>query len=129
MRRYLLRRLGLLLITLWLMSLAIFTVVQILPGDVAKVILGQYATPGDVAVLRQQYGLDHPLPILYLRWIGGFVTGRWGEAHSYDPCGAVNPPPYFPTTGRFTESRYYEIDPVWLGAMTVSTYFQRLRAQ
>lgn len=82
MRRYLLRRLGLLLLTLWLMSVAIFTVVQILPGDVAKVILGQFATPGDVAVLRQQYGLDHPLPILYLRWIGGFVTGRWGEAHS-----------------------------------------------
>ena len=76
-----------------------------------------------------------------IRITGGLAQGRvdnatyynqrfgWGEAHSYDPCGAVNPPPYFPTTGRFTESRYYEIDPVWLGAMTVSTYFQRLRAQ
>ena len=36
----------------------------------------------------------------------------WGEAHSYDPCGAVNPPPYFPTTGRFIESRYKEDGPL-----------------
>lgn len=53
----------------------------------------------------------------------------YAEAHTYDPCGAVNPPPYFPTTGRFTESRYYELDPVWLNQMTIATYFERLRAQ
>ncbi len=53
----------------------------------------------------------------------------YAEAHTYDTCGAVNPPPYFPTTGRFTESRYYELDPVWLNQMTIATYFERLRAQ
>lgn len=76
-----------------------------------------------------------------IRISGGLAQGRvdnatysyrrygWGEAHSYDPCGAVNPPPYFPTTGRFIESRYYELDPVWLRSMTMSDYFDKLRAQ
>lgn len=84
MRRYLFRRLGLLALTLWLMSLAIFIVVQILPGDVARVILGQFATPSDVAALRRQYGLDFPLPVLYLRWIGGFISGQWGKSYYLD---------------------------------------------
>ncbi len=53
----------------------------------------------------------------------------YAEAHAYDPCGAVNPPPYFPTTGRFIESRYYELDPVWLSQKTLATYFADLRAQ
>ncbi|MEO7353266.1 MAG: hypothetical protein ABIZ70_02840, partial [Gemmatimonadales bacterium] len=76
-----------------------------------------------------------------IRVTGGLAQGRvdnatysyrrygWGEAHTYDPCGAVNPPPYFPTTGRFVESRYYEVDPVWLRQMTIADYFDKLRAQ
>ncbi len=77
----------------------------------------------------------------FVRVTGGLAQGRveyatyynngygWAEAHSYDPCGAVNPPPYFPTTGRFIESRYYEIDPVWLNAKGIANYFAELRAQ
>ncbi|HQW66001.1 MAG TPA: hypothetical protein PLJ23_03120 [Gemmatimonadales bacterium] len=53
----------------------------------------------------------------------------YAEAHAYDPCGAVNPPPYFPTTGRFVESRYYELDPVWLNQKGIANYFADLRAQ
>lgn len=53
----------------------------------------------------------------------------FAEKHTYDPCGAVNPPPYFPTTGRFIENRYYEIDPVWLNAKGIDDYFAELRAQ
>lgn len=77
-----------------------------------------------------------------IRVTGGIAVGRmdfamyqsgntWGyaSAHAYDPCGAVNPPPYFPTTGRFIESRYYEIDPVWLNAMGIANYFAKLQAQ
>ena len=33
--------------------------------------------------------------------------GGWQEAHTYDPCGATAPPPYFPTTGRYIKNRYY----------------------
>lgn len=53
----------------------------------------------------------------------------YAEAHAYDRCGAINPPPYFPTTGRFIESRYYEVDPVWLNDKGISNYFAELRAQ
>ncbi len=77
-----------------------------------------------------------------VRVTGGLAQGRlddatyyaanaygWAEAHTYDRCGAVDPPPYFPTTGRFTANRYYEIDPVWLKQLTIAEYFRRLQAQ
>ena len=53
----------------------------------------------------------------------------FAEAHAYDRCGEVNPPPYFPTTGRFSENRYYEVDPVWLNDKGIGAYFAALRAQ
>jgi len=84
MTRFLLRRAALLLLTLWLMSVVVFVVAQVVPGDVAHTILGQYATPDSVRALRAQLGLDAPAPAQYLRWIGGFVTGRWGSSPSYD---------------------------------------------
>ena len=83
MGRFLARRLGLMLLTLWLMSVLVFVITSILPGDVAHTILGQSATPENVAALRRQYGLDYPAPVLYLRWITGFVSGQWGNAPSY----------------------------------------------
>lgn len=78
-----------------------------------------------------------------IRITGGLAMGRvdyytfrndaqaygYGEAHAYDGCGAVNPPPYFPTTGRFSASRYYEIDPSWLNWKGIANYFASLRAQ
>ena len=75
------------------------------------------------------------------RVTGGLAMGRmdynlytgnnygYASAHSYDKRGAVNPPPYFPTTGRFIESRYYEVDPVWLNGKGIANYFAELRAQ
>ncbi len=76
---------------------------------------------GGLAMGRVDYYTYYPLP--YSQAYG------YAEAHAYDKCGAVNPPPYFPTTGQFVESRYYEVDPVWLNAMGVGNYFERLRAQ
>jgi hypothetical protein len=77
-----------------------------------------------------------------VRVTGGLAEGRvddatyyganrygWAEAHTYDKCGAVNPPPYFPTTGRFIPNRYYEIDPVWMNSMGIANYFTLLQAQ
>ena len=76
-----------------------------------------------------------------VRVTGGLAQGRvddatfynnrygWAEAHTYDQCGAINPPPYFPTTGRFIPSRYYEVDPVWLNRIGIASYFARLQSQ
>jgi peptide/nickel transport system permease protein len=84
MTRFLLRRLGLLLLTLWLMSVIVFVISTILPGDVASVVLGRDASPQALANLRQEWGLDTPAPVQYLHWITGFVTGQWGYARSFD---------------------------------------------
>ncbi len=56
-------------------------------------------------------------------------SSGWAEAHTYDVCGASNPPPYFPTTGRYLKSRYYELDPVWLNQTTVGSYFRELQSR
>ena len=90
--RYLGRRLGLMLLTLWLMSILVFVITSVLPGDVAQTILGKSATPNQVAALRQQLDLDHPPHVLYLRWISGFLTGNWGDSHSLQvPISSVLP--------------------------------------
>ena len=82
MARFLARRLGLMILTLWIMSLLVFLIASVLPGDAARTILGQHATPEAVAGLREQLDLNHPAPVLYLRWVSGFVTGDWGDSHS-----------------------------------------------
>jgi peptide/nickel transport system permease protein len=82
MLRYFLRRLGFLLLTIVVTSLLIFIITQLLPGDVARVILGREASDTAVAALRQELGLNKPLPIQYVTWLGHFVTGDWGKSYS-----------------------------------------------
>ena len=82
MGRYILRRIGFLALTFVLTSLIIFTVTQFLPGDVARVILGREAGEAQVQALREELGLNDPLPVQYVRWSGDFVTGDWGQSFS-----------------------------------------------
>lgn len=82
MARYVLRRLLFLLLTLLLTSIVVFLVTQLLPGDVCRVILGREVGAGALADCRQQLGLDDPAAIRYLRWLGNFVQGDWGESFS-----------------------------------------------
>lgn len=77
---YVLRRLGLILLTLFLASIIIFSATQLLPGDVAQVILGQFATPEAVANLREELGLNRPVVVQYLDWLTRFVQGDWGTS-------------------------------------------------
>jgi peptide/nickel transport system permease protein len=80
MRHFLARRIALVLLTLWLVSLGVFVVSELLPGDVAVFILGQQATPENLAVLRAQLGWNEPAPLRYLTWLSGFVRGDWGRS-------------------------------------------------
>jgi peptide/nickel transport system permease protein len=77
------RRLLLVALVMAIVSVLIFTVVQILPGDVAVMILGTSATPADLAALRVKLGLDRPAPLRYLDWIGGALRGDWGASLLY----------------------------------------------
>jgi peptide/nickel transport system permease protein len=78
--RLLLRRIGLGLLTLWLVSLVVFAAVLALPGDAATAILGKEATPERVAALRDQLNLDHSVVSQYLHWLGGLLTGDLGTS-------------------------------------------------
>lgn len=80
MTSFLLRRSGFLLLTLLLTSLTIFVITQLLPGDVARIILGREASEAALAGLRRELGLDRPLPIQYLAWLGNFLAGEWGTS-------------------------------------------------
>ncbi|MFI5015666.1 MAG: ABC transporter permease [Hyphomicrobiales bacterium] len=77
-----LHRLGLGLLTLFIVSIVIFSAVTMLPGDFASAILGQSATPETVAAFQRQIGLDHPPVLRYLFWIGGVLQGNFGESFS-----------------------------------------------
>lgn len=77
---YLARRLALSLATLLLLSVLVFLGAQVLPGDVARAILGPLADERAVQVLRQQLGVDRPLIIQYSEWLGGILHGDFGQS-------------------------------------------------
>jgi peptide/nickel transport system permease protein len=80
---YLLRRLGLAIITLFLLSLIIFFAGQVLPGDPARSILGPLAAESAVRALDHQLGVDRPLVTQYWTWITGMLHGNMGESYEY----------------------------------------------
>ena len=75
-----LKRLGLGLLTLLVVSVIIFSAVEMLPGDLAQEILGQSATPETVAAFRKELGLDKPPVTRYFDWLGGAVQGDFGTS-------------------------------------------------
>jgi peptide/nickel transport system permease protein len=78
--RFLLRRLGLMIVILLLVSIIIFSLVHITPGDPARMMLGQEATDEAVQALRAKMGLNLPLYQQYLNWIGGIFQGDFGSS-------------------------------------------------
>ena len=82
MSQYIVRRLGFTLLTLLITSLVIFLIARLLPGDVARVILGREAGEAALTALRTELGLDQPVALQYIRWLGGFLSGDWGRSFS-----------------------------------------------
>ncbi len=82
MIRYILRRLGFLALTIILTSLIVFAVTQLLPGDVARAVLGREAGEAQLAAFREEFGLNDPLPVQYGRWLINFLSGDWGQSVS-----------------------------------------------
>ncbi|MFL5822169.1 MAG: ABC transporter permease [Solirubrobacteraceae bacterium] len=90
MTRFVLKRIGLALITLWLLSVIVFLVAQVLPGDPGRSILGPLADPGAVRTLDHQLGVDKPLLTQYWLWISHFVQGHPGNSYQYQaPIGPI----------------------------------------
>ena len=78
--RIILQRLALGLLTLFVVSIVIFTAVNMLPGDFAQAILGQGATPDAVEAIRRDLGLDQPPITRYFQWLGSAVQGDLGNS-------------------------------------------------
>lgn len=77
--RYLLSRILITLFTLFVMSIFVFALIRLVPGDPVRTMLGFRATPENVATVRHSLGLDEPLPAQYLSWLAGVVKGDLGQ--------------------------------------------------
>ena len=80
MLAYLAKRLATILPTLFLVSVMIFALQQLLPGDPALALAGEDADPQVIADLRQKFHLDEPIPVRYAYWAGGVLKGDLGES-------------------------------------------------
>ncbi len=83
MSAFLVKRLGFAIVTLWAVLSLVFVVVRIVPGDPARLMLGMNASADQVALLRNQMGLDAPLILRYLHWVGGLLTLDFGRSYTY----------------------------------------------
>jgi len=81
---FLFKRFASLLLTLLAASVVVFTVLDILPGNAAEVMLGESATPQSVAALSAKLGLDRPPVVRYVDWMKGLATGELGMSIAYD---------------------------------------------
>jgi peptide/nickel transport system permease protein len=90
LRRYVLRRVAAFVATLFFVSVLVFVVIRILPGDPALIIMGAEGNPEAAARLRESMGLNRPLLVQYVDWLAGAVRGDLGMSIQYDvPVGAL----------------------------------------
>ncbi len=80
---FILKRVGLALITLWILSVIVFLAGQVLPGDPGRFVLGPLAAPSAVHALDHSFGTDRPLVTQYWAWISHFVQGDMGKSYTY----------------------------------------------
>lgn len=71
------------LVTLWVMSVLVFFLAAVLPGDIGRTILGPYAQADQVVRLDHQLGTDRPLVVRYVSWMGGVFKGDWGTSYLF----------------------------------------------
>ena len=81
MLRFMILRISLMLITLVVVSISIFAIMEILPGDAAQMMLKATATPERLALLREELGLDRAAHVRYLDWVGGVIRGDLGDSY------------------------------------------------
>ncbi|MFZ0218019.1 MAG: ABC transporter permease [Candidatus Dormiibacterota bacterium] len=80
MLSYLVRRVLLMVPVAFLVTVAVFSLIHLIPGDPARIMLGESYTPAALAALHHRLGLDQPLPVQYLDWIGGVLQGNLGQS-------------------------------------------------
>jgi len=81
--KYFCKKIATLIFTLFLISMAAFLVFQIIPGDPAAMMLDMDATDEQIEAIREQMGLNRPLPVRYISWVIDFLKGDLGTSYSY----------------------------------------------
>src|SRR5436190_11398964 len=80
MLRYIVRRLVMMVPILFGVSILIFVLMRLIPGDPARILLGADVQGDQVALLRKQWGLDQPLPVQYFYWLRHALQGDFGRS-------------------------------------------------
>jgi peptide/nickel transport system permease protein len=80
MAQYVLRRVMLMVPTLLIVSMIVFSLIRLIPGDIAEIMVENRKYASDVDDLRHKLGLDQPVYVQYAKWLGGLVTGDWGTS-------------------------------------------------
>lgn len=83
MPRLILRRMLVYIAALLAAAGMIFVLLEVLPGDPARILLGLEAGPEQIARLRMEWGLDKPAPERFFAWIAGLMQGEWGQSYAY----------------------------------------------
>lgn len=81
--KYIVKKLTTLILTLFFISALVFIIFQVIPGDPALSILGTEATEEQVEALREELGLDDPMPVRYFNWLKGTLSGDLGKSYRY----------------------------------------------
>jgi peptide/nickel transport system permease protein len=99
---YLVRRFGLMLITLFGISVIIFMLLRMTPGNIADILFdaGGFVDPADKARIEAELGLDKPLPVQYVTWIGGLLRGDLGMSYQTEKPAIDEIAPRIPITAR-----------------------------
>jgi peptide/nickel transport system permease protein len=80
MTHYILRRLLMMVPTLLIVSLIVFSLIRLIPGDIAEIMVENRKYASDVEELRERLGLNQPVIVQYAQWLGGLLTGNWGTS-------------------------------------------------
>src|SRR5690349_10029093 len=80
MRRYIIRRVIQAVVMLFIMSIALFALLHAIPGGPEAVLLNPRMDAATRAILRHNYGLDQPLPVQYVSWLGNVLHGNFGNS-------------------------------------------------
>jgi peptide/nickel transport system permease protein len=99
---YLVRRFGLMLITLFGISIIIFMLLRLTPGNIADILFdaGGFVDPADKARIEADLGLDKPIPVQYVTWIGGLLRGDLGMSYQTEKPALQEIAPRIPITAR-----------------------------
>ena len=102
MLSYLIRRLGLMVLTLFGISIIIFTLLRVVPGNIVDVLFDAagFVDPADKLKIEQDLGLDKSIPVQYATWIGGLLRGDLGYSYVSEKPALAEILPRIPITAR-----------------------------